>query len=267
MTVKRSEAPITEADLKEFVKAEADFAFEMRVLKALRDLGFECEHGGTYRDPITDKIRQFDIRAHRNTGMHHLALAVECKNLRAARPLLLHTVARRDIEAYHELIVDAPTDDETAKVTRFTAYDSAYRPGDFVGKATDQVSRSKDGAFLSSDHEVFDKITQAVNSARDLISSAFTPGGRRRTHAIIPVLVLPDATLWQVEYADDGSVSDGPKPMPTATLFLKHSWTVETTRLHGYRSYSISHLEIVGVSALGARTSYWEGVRGVFDVF
>ena len=101
----KSDSPITEADLREYLKTRADFAFEMRVLKTLRNLGFECEHGGTYKDPITQKVRQFDIRARRTQGPFHLWLAVECKNLQAGRPLLVHAVARRETEAYHQLVL------------------------------------------------------------------------------------------------------------------------------------------------------------------
>lgn len=48
--------PITEQDLTDFVSADSDFGFEMRVLKRLRADGFDCSHSGTYRDPVTDKI-------------------------------------------------------------------------------------------------------------------------------------------------------------------------------------------------------------------
>jgi hypothetical protein len=62
----KPKTPITQSDLQEFVENDSDFAFEMRVLVQLRALGFQCEHSGTYKDPITDKIRQFDIHAWRD---------------------------------------------------------------------------------------------------------------------------------------------------------------------------------------------------------
>lgn len=258
---KKPDAPIKEADLQEFLKTQADFTFEMRVLKALRDL--ECEHGGTYRDPIAEKVRQFDIRAKRSGGAFHLRLAVECKNLRPARPLLLHAVARRETEAYHEVIVRREHQYAWPESKRITAYEAAYQPGEFVGKATDQVGRKQDGSFLSSDDEVFDKITQAVNGSRDLVAAAEGGASPFQAHAIIPMLVVPDGMLWQVEYADDGAIARGPTQLATATLFLKRAWGFDRA-LAGYFSYSISHLEIVVFSALGARTGYLMGPRGVF---
>ena len=97
--------PITEKDLADFVANDSDFAFEMRVLAELRSLKFDCRHSGTYQDPITDKIRQFDIRAVIDQSPSTLALAVECKNLRPNFPLLLNAVPRTAPEAFHDLLV------------------------------------------------------------------------------------------------------------------------------------------------------------------
>lgn len=54
---------ISESDVLEYVEEQSDFAFELRVHRQLLACGFECEHGGTYEDPITSKIRQFDQQA------------------------------------------------------------------------------------------------------------------------------------------------------------------------------------------------------------
>jgi hypothetical protein len=56
--------PITEKDLDEYLNSESDFAFEMSVLSLLRQMHFTCSHSGTYEDPVTGKIRQYDLRAH-----------------------------------------------------------------------------------------------------------------------------------------------------------------------------------------------------------
>jgi hypothetical protein len=65
------------------------FGSEMRVLRHLPAGMFTCSHSGTYRDPVTDKIRQYDIRAHKDRGGLTLAPAAESKNLRPNNPLLL----------------------------------------------------------------------------------------------------------------------------------------------------------------------------------
>jgi hypothetical protein len=69
--------PITKAEIDKFVAEDSDFGFEMSVLAELRTLGFECSHSGTYSDPMTKKIRQFDLRATIERADCKLALAVE----------------------------------------------------------------------------------------------------------------------------------------------------------------------------------------------
>lgn len=102
---KLSSKTIREADFEEYLKTSSDFAFELTVLKSLVDQGFECEHGGSYRDPITKKIRQFDIRASTSRDQLRVSLAVECKNLHDNYPLLVSCVPRRESESFHEVIV------------------------------------------------------------------------------------------------------------------------------------------------------------------
>ena len=55
--------PIDSTDLVEFLDTSSDFAFELACVKRLSELGYRCQHGGSYVDPVTKKARQFDIRA------------------------------------------------------------------------------------------------------------------------------------------------------------------------------------------------------------
>jgi hypothetical protein len=105
---KLSDSPITAKDLLDFAVADSDFGFEMQVLRQLRAAGFTCSHSGTYRDPVTDKIRQFDIRASKGRVGALLQLAVECKKLRPNNPLLLSATARTSEEAFHDLVAWQP---------------------------------------------------------------------------------------------------------------------------------------------------------------
>src|SRR4051794_20845026 len=56
---------ITPADLNENLQTRPGFSFEVGVLKTLIELGFSCDHAGSYSDRTTGKERQFDIRAMR----------------------------------------------------------------------------------------------------------------------------------------------------------------------------------------------------------
>jgi len=245
----RDEA-VTAADLQRFVESKADFAFEMRVLRRFEELGYTCEHGGTYRDPITDKIRQFDIRAHRRYGSTvHLAIAAECKNIGKNFPLLVHAVPRKAAEAFHTLVVsDGQHPSPRARPVRGDL--SRYRPGVVVGKRLDQVGRAAAGGdVVSSDQEVFEKVSQSVNSTVDLLHAIAASGVRPALHAIVPLLVVPDGRLWLVEYSSAGEQKGVPRPVDACTVFLDQEWSC-TTLHHDQLTYRLSHFEITALGAL-----------------
>ena len=176
---------ITAHDLETFVNEQSDFTFEMQVLAQAWQLGFRCSHAGTYRDPVTDKVRQFDIRAIREENPKRLVLTIECKNIRENYPLLISAVPRTASEAFHDLI-HTPQDAVRASVITQIAEHSFYRPGEMVGKRTDQVGRLTNGTLSSDDQTTFDKIGQAVNSCQDLVTeyggvTSRWPGGSPRS--------------------------------------------------------------------------------------
>src|SRR6266511_5157163 len=96
---------INQTDIEEYLNDFADFSFELRVLKELIDLHHQCQHGGTYDDPITGKSREFDIRAlFEDEEVLRIHLSVECKNLQPNFPLVMHSLRRKENESYNELI-------------------------------------------------------------------------------------------------------------------------------------------------------------------
>jgi hypothetical protein len=265
---KLQSSPITASDLKEFVDNNSDFDSEMTVLAGLRSLDFECEHSGTYQDPVSDKIRQFDIRAFKWQGICTLALAVECKNLRPNHPLLLSAVPRTVTESVHDLLTvrkqvgSAYPRVETMKGTR-----SAYGAGDLVGKKTDQVGRSESSKELfSDDGDTFDKLNQAVNSCRDLVRTLRSGGDiPLLVRAIVPVLVIPDGVLWQVDYDENGKMVTAPRSVSRTTLYLGHSWKIVGDDITVLPiTYNLSHIEIVTLSALPNAVTAWMGPTGFF---
>jgi len=257
-------SPIADTDIKAFLDSEADFAFEMRVLHALSQLGFECQHGATYPDPITDKIRQFDIRAVATHTQFQLWLSVECKNIGLESPLLVHTVSRTESEAFHEVI--RPPNPEVrrnwAETRRITGVRSAYRPTEEVGKRTDQVSLKSDGTFVRSDSAVFDKISQSINAARDLLTQAAVSKSVDHVAAVVPVLVVPDGMLWQVAYRPDGSIAQEPQQVDRTCLFVNHQWTIIVALME--LKYALSHLEITTLRGLQGLVESLFGDRGLF---
>jgi hypothetical protein len=239
--------PTTQENLNKFVAECSDFNFEMRVLHTLRSLGMDCVHSGTYQDPITNKIRQFDIRARRELQGCRLALAVECKNLSPESPLLLSAVPRVTEEAFHQLIY-TPKNGLSTDIYHVGHGNSPYKIGDLVAKQTDQVKASARG-LTSDDKTTFEKIAQAVSSSWEFVRQ-YAPVKSQWLTAILPVLVLPERGLWQVDYSDDGSIVEMPRQLSQSTLFLDHAWSVRGDGVRADLNFRISHLEIVTIDAL-----------------
>jgi hypothetical protein len=252
-----SNNPITEFDLNEFVDKNSDFAFEMRTMNEFASLDCRGQHSGTYRDPVSGKARQFDLRLRRYSGDFLLAIAAECKNLQPNFPLLVSAVPRTNDESYHDVIRfrEAHTY-RFSRAETISANESRYRPHSMVGKKIDQVKRTEPKqALVSDDSATFDKCNQAVNSCRDLVQEMANFPRIPSLRVVIPVLVVPTGTLFQVDYSVDGDKVVTPRKVPHSTLFLGQEW--ETEGFNTPLKYRISHLEIVTFDALEKITSEW----------
>jgi hypothetical protein len=197
MARNRRPNPIDVADLTEFLDNHSDFTFEIKVLKMIRGESFECEHHGSYDDPVTKKPREFDIRARRDFGNRIIRLAVECKNLRENYPLLVSCMPRRDDEAFHEIALSIDPEkftlrdpqpyavrafEPSSKSLRLMGARSLYAAGDPVGKSCAQVGKTDKGDITATDADVYQKWAQALSSAHDLTyeachDAADRPGG------------------------------------------------------------------------------------------
>ena len=243
--IKRQRDPVDAAAILRFVRESSDFDLEMKVVELLRAQGFKCVHGGTYQDPITQKIRQFDVRAERAAARHHVSLAVECKNLRDDGPLLVSCVPRVREEAFHH-ILRTPRDAIRVLTEEVSGQETPYVVGESVAKKTDQIRRSGDG-FVSDDQATFDKMSQAISSTYDLVRMHLTPSNL--LFAVLPVVVIPDGRLWQVNYSASGVLETEPTKVPSAALFLDHAWSFGTSAT-GVIRFRLSHLEFVTVGHL-----------------
>jgi len=259
---KLNSAPIVQSDIEEYLKDYADFSFELQVLKELTDLNLQCTHSGIYDDPVTGKSREFDIRALLQDRFIRVHLSVECKNIRDNFPLVLHCIKRRESESYNELIytfktqksighlsmLSPPQDD--SKSIRVSDY-TLYRKNNYVAKSADQIGRREhDNEITGTDGGVFDKINQAINSAKDLIEEAHYLEAEPTSYYtfICPVLVVSDSTLWQVKYSDDGARDGIPEQVNHVSYYIGKEWEVGGNL--DSLTYTISHLEIVTFSRL-----------------
>src|SRR5439155_5658078 len=92
-------------ELIEYLDTKSDFAFELRCLERLNQMGFSYHHGGSYVDPVTKKPRQFDIRVRKQSAKLRIRCADECKNLSPISPLLVMCAPRSLHESFHDLIL------------------------------------------------------------------------------------------------------------------------------------------------------------------
>jgi len=264
--------PITATDIKRYLETRDDFALELRTFHACKMRGFVASHGGTYKDPLTQKSRQYDIRAYIQRENCRVQLAVECKSLRLFFPLVVSCTPRAANESYHEVVRSVPLKPgksplpQNAKGVRLEGPDSVYRIGDPSGKATIQVGKSPKGEFVSGDSEVFEKWAQAISSAEDLIAKS--QDYLMQTDPCIytvtlPVLVVPNETLWTVEYSDKGAKLSDPKQTRKCTFYIGK----DVGSAFPLFKYTLSHLHIFAFDAfvgyldrLAVNDHYWNAL-------
>ena len=255
--------------LVDYLETRSDFHFELKILKMMRDHGLPCEHGGHYSDPVTRKSREFDIRCRVAHDRCHVQLAVECKNLKNNFPLLISALPRTVEESYHDTVVIADPPIETREIlgetieeeslesralpVRVKGHQSIYRPRDIVGKSTSQVglSASKDSEIVFSDSDIYEKWGQCVSSLTDLISETERMRILSRPNewlvaTAIPILVIPDGTLWCVSYSENGIRIDNPKQVHRVSVFAGMKYRLRKLA----DSFNVSHVEFMTESGL-----------------
>lgn len=253
---------ITSNEIQEFLDSQSDFSLEMKALSYLKNLGFYTEHGGTYTDPIKKINRQFDIRSVQIRNNKVVKLAIECKAISKQSPLVIQRINRSEEESRHNIIsIDFSNTgidcDQASKTIRSTFGNSpTYEAGEFVGKSNHQLIRDKstDQKLKSKDSETYEKWSQSIASAHDLITEfdrsylRFLPVKYSREEHLIheqfvlPVLVVSDECLWCVDYNDNGERQTEPQLNDDIDFYIGQSFP-KTERMS--QSYEISHLKIL----------------------
>jgi hypothetical protein len=273
---------IEPADLLEYLNSYSDFSFELGVLKMLRERGLECEHGGHYEDPVTNKSREFDIRAKKTIKQWRVRAAIECKNIRENFPILISCVPRHEQEAYHQVaLVSEPERDSTlmalsihhsrAKTLSIRDQHSMYKALEPVGKSTVQVGRAMDNTISANDSELYEKWGQCLSSVKDLVDDVYWDGGRKDTEtlflsAVFPFVVVPNGRLWMVSYDEDGNRVCDPTPTDRCSCFIDKDYEMGT-KLASARMW-LSHVEIVTFDGLRLFVDrYLSTEEGMAEVF
>lgn len=273
---------IEQVDLLEYLNSYSDFSFELGVLKMLRERGIECEHGGHYEDPVTNKSREFDIRAKKTIKRWRIRAAIECKNIRENFPVLISCVPRHEQEAYHQIaLVSEPTSDSTmiahsmhqsrAKTLSIREQHSMYKALEPVGKSTVQVGRAIDNTISANDNELYEKWGQCLSSIKDLVNDVYWDGGGKEAEnflysAVIPFVVVPNGRLWMVSYDENGNRVCDPTPTDRCSCFVNKDYKMGT-KMASARMW-LSHVEIVTFDGLRSFVDRYlvteEGMAKVF---
>jgi hypothetical protein len=249
---------ITKEHLEEFIATQDDFALELHAYSLASDLGFSVRHAGSYADPVTGKARQFDVQASVECGENfYVHMAIECKALRPSYPLLVSQIPRIKAESYQDVVLSAGSTRQGMRpypsTQRLAGVASLYPPNQYVGKALSQVGFNGEGKLISKDSEVFDKWGQAIASSSELVNTAALLNKNMHTPAqksvILPVLVVPDGTLWVANYAERGTLQEGPTQTDEAAYFIGH---VQPVKENYNASFTVSHLHIVTKTGLSA---------------
>ena len=177
-----------------------------------------------------------------------LMLAVECKSLSTENPLIVSRVPRADADASHDLLKlwQRPgIGDAFFTVERYAGKGvPLYPAGGMVGKSTTQI-RWIDGdkRLAGSDAETYDKWSQALTAAANLLDAAVlhAPDPAPRFTFVVPVLVVSYNTLWVVDYAEDGTRA-APIPVEEAVLYVDRKRQLRNR--NGEVTYQFLHLHI-----------------------
>lgn len=244
-------APIEKDDLKEFLAAtDDDFRLELKTYKICKNAKLDVSHGGTYEDSVTRKTRQYDVRASITKAQRTLHLAVECKHLKPFFPLLILQTPRTAEESFQEIMwsywsAKPITPNVTPAGKHRNDERRFYRESDFVGKVTHRVGKKhgKTKEYVNDDSEVFDKWSQAVSSAHDLIEKSAQ--GNVGTHEpfsyamTLPLLVVSDDALWVARYSEEGRQIGVPTKVDETTIYIGKQYQTKNAL-----SYCVSHLHI-----------------------
>ncbi len=260
--------PITASEIQDVVLREDDFGHEMRVGGILKNIHVpqsafikarlsRLDHGGTYTDPVTSKTRQFDYRCRISKGiegLHNILLAVECKNLNPELPLVVCGRNRNDKEAYH--LVIARDENKHVSIAKVDGMSSLYEPRGFVGKSLLRLKMKDKRLCSDGDSEIYDKWSQALASSRDLaheFANANATAERQGYAFLMPMVIVPDNSLWTVSYNDDGTIQDAPKQVDLCDFYVDH-------KLSASFPFVLTHIQFATLKGLSTMlTQYADG--------
>ena len=141
------------------------------------------------------------------------------------------------------------------KTIHLTGGNYIYNVGEPVGKVVTQIGRDKQtNQFSVSDSEIYGKWSQALSSADDLVALSTedwrTTDLNARFSTTIPILIVPDGTLWRCAFDADGNRTIDPEKCERAQFFVGKEASYGKL-MFACAPFYLGHLEIVTFSGLG----------------
>jgi hypothetical protein len=95
---------------------------------------------------------------------------------------------------------------------------SRYAPREVVGKSTTQVGVTPTGDVTVNDSEVYEKWGQCLASLHGMVRGI---GGLPEGSVLmaLPILIIPDGSLWRVRYKKDGSRIGDPEQIDQCSVY------------------------------------------------
>jgi hypothetical protein len=124
----------------------------------------------------------------------------------------------------------------------------------------------KDKIYTLNDSEVFEKFSQAQNSLVEMIEDSYhfeyREGPIRHQFFNLPILVVPNNTLWEQRYNPDGKKNGEPYPIKRIPFYINKTYQAE---LHKYTpSFFLRFMEVVTFDGL---TEFLESMLNTKDGF
>ena len=166
----------------------------------------------------------------------------ECKNLKPNYPLVISCTPRIE----QEQKIDVWHWGSNAQYERqFCCPTSFYQLNGWVGRSLDQVGKDSNSDLIIEDNSTYDKWTQALASLHGMLEDALSYNASDGYDYLVflPLIVVPDGTLWQINYSAEGQRAGDPKQVDSVNFWIDVEYLIK----HDSRSeyYNISHLHFL----------------------
>jgi hypothetical protein len=141
-------------------------------------------------------------------------------------------------ECFQDVVKIGKVGEEGISNVRIDTHSYLTTGGEGIGEDEKRCPRGR------SNDDVWDKYGQAIASCAELIQEPppGVEGNPTRFRAFFPVLVVPDGTLWKVDYGADGSQLSAPMQCEECHYYLGKK--VDLPWVATARPFTITHLFI-----------------------